>query len=486
LSLFGFSVFAIAVWGDVPGRGVRSRREGISFCERNSAMQESGTRQPGDIDTSFGTHGAFELKIDGYKDVELIDRDRYRAMSRAHDGSILLAVQFNEDGPGHLSEYGVVRLTSDGALDPSFGEGGVVFGAEPRDASAVQAWPASDGSTVVLIAKNRVRHGAYRLVRLDAGGALDATFGSNGSVVLDELLPAADGRFVVGAFVVDGLADDFFVVGVTKSAGQDGSEKFEGGIVFRFDVSGRLDDNFAGNGYAHVALPLGVGGEITDAVVQDDEKVVLGVNISGGNARLVRLLPSGEPDMAFGDAGHVVINGTHPVDSTEVRRLTWAKERALWAVGTVVDRSIRIGLLVRLDDQGKIPADFNEGKPVEIKYGRNDVGAEGGLAFPMSLAAVVGGGINVIGRSDYDRTNIKRAIVGRHLASGALDGTFGEANEAGDPTGFIAIHLDRDGGNFHFFGADIAGDRLTFEIVGGDGSGGSNPDRVTVERYRVD
>ena len=77
-------------------------------------------------------------------------------------------------------------------------------------------------------------------------------------------------------------------------------------------------------------------------------------------------------------------------------------------------------------------------------------------------------------------------IVGRHRPSGALDPLFGEADETGTRKGFYTVKLDRPGFNFFYLGIDLDSERLTLELLNGDGVIGTpNLDRTTVERYVV-
>ena len=62
---------------------------------------------------------------------------------------------------------------------------------------------------------------------------------------------------------------------------------------------------------------------------------------------------------------------------------------------------------------------------------------------------------------------------------------FGEADQAGIRRGFYTVSLDRPGANFFFLGIDLDDERLTLELLNGNGGGTSNPDRTTVERYVV-
>ena len=435
-------------------------------------MKGFGPREQGDIDTSFGTDGVFELKIDGY----IVDpgaSERLRAMARTADGKIMLAMGCRIEFQGW--QYGLARLTPTGQFDPSFGSQGVVI--EPplpeETLQGAQPLPMVGGTTVLVLRSQG--SDTWMITRRNASGELDATFGINGYVNLDGIRQATEPGVVKG-FAIPAADDGFFFVGTTKNA-----ELKYGGIVFRFDASGKLNPAFAGNGYALVDLALGQSGRVTDAVLQSDGKIVLSTASLPGNAQIVRLLPSGALDPTYGNAGRVVIDGDGLSDRTEVEKLAWWSG-GLWAAGTYASRNARTGLLVALDDNGDIPAAFNDGKPVQIRYGEND--NDGGrLAYPMHIEAAADGGVTVLGSADHDRTEVKRVIVGRHLSSGTLDHSFGSPDATGTRKGFYAIDFKREAFNFIFVGVDVSKDHLTFEILSGDGMGGSNPDRVTVERF---
>ncbi len=95
----------------------------------------------------------------------------------------------------------------------------------------------------------------------------------------------------------------------------------------------------------------------------------------------------------------------------------------------------------------------------------------------MHIAISAEAGVTVVGSADHDGTSIKRVVVGRHVSSGELDSSFG------DRDGYFVIEPDLEGFNFIFFGIDVTNDYLVFEMLSGNGVGGTNPDRVLVQRY---
>ena len=171
-------------------------------------------------DPSFGTGGDGAVRIPlGENGVAFATGD---AVALTPDGRIVVAAS-----PGYvitngeyLTKVAAVRLNSHGALDASFGTGGVVRtqfgqGAEPRSGAygiALQA----DGSVVLAgYATDAGMQGAAALVRYTAGGALDTSFGSGGSVAKQfgfGVTPTSTFESVIvdpaGRIVAAGLAGD--------------------------------------------------------------------------------------------------------------------------------------------------------------------------------------------------------------------------------------------------------------------------------------
>ena len=202
----------------------------------------------------------------------------------------------------------VARFDANGALDPGFGNGGTVtteVGA--FDDSAVQVMVQSDGKIVVVgqteIAANSSAINVA-LVRYDTAGALDPTFGSGGvaSMSLGAAISAAygaalqaDDKIIVVGRVVAASTSDEFVARFDTSGALDAS--FGTGGVVILDFGGRGD-----GGHAVIVQP---DGYIVVAGTSFNGPLFL----DGAVATLTRLDPSGTPDPSFGTGGSVVASG---------------------------------------------------------------------------------------------------------------------------------------------------------------------------------
>ena len=100
------------------------------------------------------------------------------------DGKIVAA---GYSDAGGNRDFALVRYNADGSLDTTFGGGGKVltdFGAASDD-DAVRVALQPDGKIVVAGYSERPRHCDFALVRYNADGSLDPSFGAGGKVLTD-------------------------------------------------------------------------------------------------------------------------------------------------------------------------------------------------------------------------------------------------------------------------------------------------------------
>jgi uncharacterized delta-60 repeat protein len=129
--------------------------------------------QDGAPDPSFGT-GGIALPHLGRSGHDIPGR-----MALMTDGTVLLAGSFDE-------HFGVLRLTSQGKLDGTFGSGGVVtteFRAGERASAASVAIQPDDEVVAAGCSVLSAGDGRSALARYLPDGSLDATFGDDGKVL---------------------------------------------------------------------------------------------------------------------------------------------------------------------------------------------------------------------------------------------------------------------------------------------------------------
>ena len=284
---------------------------------------------PGDLDTSFDGNGKKAIDFGG--------TDAARVVLVQPNGRIVVA-----GGGAAADSFCVARLRANGTLDPTFGSGGKrridfggdhesVFGATLQpdgkivlagdsdlrvavarlnpngsldttfsgDGKKVFSWGAISRATAVLVLPNGKillagfsgpEGGNIQVARLNANGALDATFGTGGKAA------------------VDFGGDDFGLAMARQANGRilvAGRSSAAGAVVARLRASGKLDPDFDGDG----RLTLPGGGSASAVLVQPDGKIIVAGNASGSEMMTVtRLTPNGSPDATFDGDGTATID----------------------------------------------------------------------------------------------------------------------------------------------------------------------------------
>lgn len=177
------------------------------------------------------------------------------ALAIQNDGDILVA-------GGSNGLVAAVRLTPNGTLDSSFGKGGLatVNLGHGGGFSAVGAVVQSDGQIVLAISNVNADDAlVLELARLNPDGTLDSSFGINGILTLvrggpnsEVLAQQADGKILVAG----------------------------GELMVRINPDGSLDSTFGTNGFA--TLIAGAGG----IAFQPNSQIVVGASRYNGNGGL--------------------------------------------------------------------------------------------------------------------------------------------------------------------------------------------------------
>ncbi|OYT72994.1 MAG: hypothetical protein CFK52_03005 [Chloracidobacterium sp. CP2_5A] len=249
---------------------------GGNFTVVNGASRRFVARlnADGSLDATFGAHLP-------------VLNNRVFSMALLSNGKILIGGTFNTIN--NAPPGGIIRLNSDGSLDPTFNAGLDLGTFSGIFAIAVQ----SDGRILIggeFTGVNGIPRGS--LARLNANGSVDTAFG-NGLTVSGNRFPDTrsiaiqpDGRILIGG--------GFNTVnGVTRNA------------VARLNADGSLDASF-GNGLS------GVSGTLEKVTLRTDGKIFIAGDFTGinGAARrgVARLNADGSADLSFGQ-GLIGANG---------------------------------------------------------------------------------------------------------------------------------------------------------------------------------
>jgi uncharacterized delta-60 repeat protein len=232
----------------------------------------------GNLDLTFGAGGTVT--------VDLGAGAQLGGLAVDHQGRILLAACCpGRAGEDH--ELVLTRRSAEGALDPTFGDGGVArarFAPALEDCLGVTVAPA--GELLVLATDNTGSVPA--LVRFKEDGSLDVSFGRLGRA----LLVPCDLSTVTG-LIADGR-DHVLVSGPILSG--PAANRL---AVGRFALDGSLDTTFADNGLA--TFDPGVGASAWGLARDAEGRILLigttfGQPDQGSAAVLGRLTAAGAPD----------------------------------------------------------------------------------------------------------------------------------------------------------------------------------------------
>lgn len=291
-------------------------------------------RSDGSLDPAFGKAGVARLTVPA--DPSMVGPFPGRVLPMA-DGRLVVVTRGPAASRFEFNRAVVTRVLADGRLDSSFGSSGSVL--TPIQTAVASLQP--DGKTVLTgttgAPPQPLESGftggtlEWTTMRLDTNGAVDNTFGGDGSVTLDlagagglDSAPLPAGRVAVtgthaGAVVMlalrpDGIVDPSFNGGVPLPLA--GAAAPMGGLIARPDGAlhvasvnhdartatvqrvrpdGSFDPTFGSGGATHVSYcPLGTGiAPAPDGSIVAFCNLVRGVNVT-------RLSSDGKHDPAWG------------------------------------------------------------------------------------------------------------------------------------------------------------------------------------------
>ena len=296
-SNFGFdtnTINAIALQPD--GKIVAAATSGTSFSNHAEVVviryQENGS-----FDDTFNGNG--------YVIIETGFSTAFgNAIAVQPDGKIVVVARVNNSNVNF--KVMVARFYTDGQLDISFGIEGVQlvsFGDGPSIASSMVLQP--DGKIIVAgnLKKTPPPFGDFALARLNENGALDHTFGNQGTVVTQLSMESNLIRDL-------NIQPDHKIVAVGTANLAIGSPNSSSSIgVVRYHPNGILDSSFGNEGVVltQVQNRKTFG---ASSVLQPDGKILVGGNVDyvGSNEDfvLVRYTPEGLLDPEFGNDGVVI------------------------------------------------------------------------------------------------------------------------------------------------------------------------------------
>jgi len=367
----------------------------------------------GDLDAGFGLGGVV-LDSSVYPN--------YPGLAVQADGRLITCdTGIALDNIGY--DFYVRRYEPNGALDTSFGTGGLATigfvdgDGYPFDDECTAVAVQADGR--IVLAGTRVTPGfplptyaQFAVARLDATGTLDTTFnagtgrvsfafagfshgGSAHAVAID-----SQGRIVVaGGAIEPQTNEDFAIARLLPDGTFDGT----------FGVGGQVTLNFSTY-------------DVVEAVAFDASRRVLVTGIGGNDSTVVRLLENGTRDATFGDDGvaHAgVVGYSRGVIVDHLGRIVvtggnYGANSALPSMDLMAARFL---------PDGSLDTAFGAGGVATVAFDLADAG--GGADDAFAVTEMSDGRLVLVGEAEYGDYGNDIAAIARLDPNGALDATFG-------------------------------------------------------------
>lgn len=345
------------------------------------------------------------------------------------DGNVVLAGNTDTD-------IGLIRFGTGGNLDTTFDSDGIVSTDEIAGSSyfydsAIQA----DGKILVAGRTERPDLGYDdTLVRLNANGTKDLSFGVGGSVKLNSGNLSAIGKPSVAV-----QSDGKILIAGDGDTGPTSSELF----VARLNADGSFDPTFDSDGI--VTISIGTSYHTVQSVrVRPDGKIVLGGTFVDtlvstiDRSIIVRYNADGSLDTTFDTDGHVVVQGDY-----ELRAMAIQPDGKVVIAGDLnyVNGNTDFAVL-RYNENGALDASFNSDGIYTTSFAASGFEAADSVAIHPNGKIVAAGSFPV--GLFKDSAILRLDLNGNEDPSFDVDGKATTAVSA-DQDGIISIAIQWDG-----------------------------------------
>jgi uncharacterized delta-60 repeat protein len=394
---------------------------------------------PGTLDPSFGTGGLVTTPAGAGDPANIVPLP---------DGKFLVLTTVTDPSTGN-SDIGVLRYAANGTLDPSFGTGGEALASFPASdafagtfASALFVQP--NGQIVAVGGVGPAAGGPSQsaVVRFNANGTLDTSFGSGGEVTTQYPSPIGTGIDSANTVLVQPDGKILVGGGVQGTSCNPRKNCVTDTVLARYNSNGTLDTTFGSGGFAEVnAESFGI-----TAVSEDASGDIFVQNgIGGGQPTLGEYSPAGTPDatVTFPSSSAITAsssNGFQPNGTYAVGRSVKLTSNTFSATAAqVVIKSLPAGAV--FPGFSNPPFDFAN----ESGSGINNIQ---GIAFQAN-GDVVAAGMRCPGTGRNACSSSADQIgVARLTSTGGLDTTFGAGGvttiATGDEVTALAIAANGD------------------------------------------
>jgi uncharacterized delta-60 repeat protein len=349
---------------------------------------------------------------------------------------------------GRDGDMVLCRYNSDGSLDKTFGNKGIVVAHNAAGGNSEDV-----GKSIYVDNKGRIyvtgfsvnsnRDGDMVIWRYNTDGSLDKTFGNKGIVVAHNA--AGGNRNDVGESIYVDSNGKIYVTGYSRNSNRDGDM-----VLCRYNSDGSLDKTFGNKGI--VVAHNAAGGNSLDGgnsvYVDSNGKIyVTGFSVNSnrdGDMVIWRYNTDGSLDKTFGNKGIVVAhNAAGGNDWDEGNSIYVDSNGKIYVTGFSLNRSRNYDMVIwRYNSDGSIDKTFGDAGVIV------DHDATGGKGNDVGNSIYVdsNGRIYVTGFS-INRNGNRDMVIWRYNSNGTLDNSFGN--------GGIVVHHNAAGGKGNDVGNSI-------------------------------
>jgi uncharacterized delta-60 repeat protein len=416
----------------------------VFFTARAYAEGTSSPEFPIHVEAYFrdplSTGGGFSITTDGLTPLNKprsgpIPRDRANAQAIQADGKIVVVGQAFVT---NNYDFALARYNSNGSLDTSFGTNGKVttdISGNTDSATAVVIQP--DGKILVAGTASNGANNDFALLRYNADGSLDTSFGAGGKVVLDFAKSDDLAKAVViqgdGKIVVAGSSNNISAAATTNQDFALARFNADGTVDTSFGTAGKVTTDFAASAdYIHAITLQG-----------DGKLIVAGRSDSNGVTKtdfaLARYNSDGTLDAGFGIGGKVTTDFLSASDSAQA--LSLQSDGKIIAVGWAFNGTNNDFAMARYNTDGTLDTGCGgSGKVLRDFAGTHDEASA--VAIQSDGKIVVGGNTQVGTQRDF--------AMARFTSFCSVDTNFGAtqvvtADFAGKDDRIAALTIQADG-----------------------------------------
>jgi uncharacterized delta-60 repeat protein len=280
--------------------GTNDYGSGVAVDSSNRVLVVGASNNGSNLDIAaarFTVAGAFDPSFDSDGKLTLGLKSRSQAVGRSvaidsHGRYVIAGYTFN----GTQNDFMIARYTATGALDPTFGPGGIVEVSYGEAGDTVSV--AVDSLDRVIVTSPGI---GFEVIRLTTTGQLDTTFDGDGKQTV---------LFSTGTDSPHGVAVDSFnrIVIVGEAFNGVNSQDF---AVARLTEAGALDTTFDGDGKKTIAFGASSQSDIALSVAIDSLGHIVVAGFTGNAPQefaVARFMADGNLDGSFNGNGEETID----------------------------------------------------------------------------------------------------------------------------------------------------------------------------------